>query len=146
MLRSIGAVVGGYVVMFVIVFATFSGLYLAIGASGAFRPGTYDVSTMWIVVSIVLSTLAALAGGWVCELISGGGKAALALAILVAILGLVAAIPPLTAPPSNEVRTADVPNMEAMMKAKTPAWIALLNPFIGAVGALAGAKLRRGRG
>lgn len=146
MLRSIGAVIGGYVVMFVLVFVTFSGLYLAIGADGAFEPGTYDVSMMWIVTSIVLSILAALAGGYVCESISRGGKAAVGLAILVAVLGLVAAIPPLTAPPSNEARTADVPNMEAMMKAKAPAWAALLNPFIGAAGALAGAKLRRGRG
>lgn len=143
MLRAIGAVVVGYVVMFVLVFLTFSGLYLTLGADGAFEPGTYDVSVLWLVVSTVLSIFAALAGGFVCAAIARGGNAPLALAALVLVLGILMAIPVVTAPPSSEARAADVPNMEAMMKAKTPVWVALLNPLIGAVGTIAGAKLRR---
>lgn len=144
MLRAIGAVVAGYAVMFVVVFSTFSGLYLAIGADGAFKPGTYDVSMLWIAVSSVLNIVAALAGGIVCASIARGGKAPLALAALVIVLGLVSAVMIMQTPPSNEPRTADVPNMEAMMKARTPLWVAFLNPVIGAVGALAGARMRRG--
>lgn len=143
MLRATGAVLAGYAVMFLSVFLTFSGLYLTIGADGAFEPGTYDVSVLWLVCSTVLNIVAALAGGLVCALIAHGGRAPGALAALVLLLGLAMAIPVVNAPPASELRSAAVPNMEAMMKARTPVWVALTNPLIGAVGALAGAALRR---
>jgi hypothetical protein len=143
MLRATGAVVAGYAVMFLCVFLTFSGLYLTLGPDGAFKPGTYDVSVLWLVVSTVLSIFAALAGGFVCAMLSRGGKAPWALALFVLILGLLMAIPEVNAPRSHEARTGDVPNLEAMTKAKSPVWVALLNPLIGAAGALAGAGLRR---
>ena len=41
------------------------------------------------------------------------------------------------------MRSADVPNMEAMQKAKQPAIMLLLNPIIGALGVFAGSKLRK---
>ncbi|MDQ3667052.1 MAG: hypothetical protein M3410_10870 [Acidobacteriota bacterium] len=41
MLRAVLAVIVGYVVMVLLVFATFSLAYLLMGADGAFRPGTY---------------------------------------------------------------------------------------------------------
>lgn len=144
MLRSIVAVVTGYAVMFVSVFLTFSGLYLAIGPDGTFQPGTYDVSVLWLVCSTVLSIFAALAGGLACALISRGGKAPAALALLVLVLGLLMAIPVMKATPASESRSEEVPNLDAMMKARTPVWVAMVNPFIGAAGALAGAALRRG--
>jgi hypothetical protein len=143
MLRAIGAVLAGYAVMFVLVFLTFSGLYLALGADGAFEPGTYDVSSLWLVSSTILDVVAALAGGLTCALIARGGRAPLALALLVLALGLVMAIPVLQASAASEPRSASVPNLEAMMKARTPVWVAFLTPLIGAIGVLAGAALRR---
>jgi len=41
------------------------------------------------------------------------------------------------------VRGANVPNVVAMTKARHPAWVIFLGPVIGAVGALAGGKLKR---
>jgi hypothetical protein len=41
------------------------------------------------------------------------------------------------------VRTADAGNIEAMNNAKTPTWMMLLMPVIGAVGVLAGASLKK---
>jgi hypothetical protein len=38
-----------------------------------------------------------------------------------------------------------VANMEAMQKARTPGWVALMNPLIGAVGVMVGAGLRQAR-
>jgi hypothetical protein len=87
--------------------------------------------------------VAALAGGYVCALIARGGRAPLALACLVLVLGLVTAAMVLNAPPLTEPRTGDVPNLEAMTKARTPLWVALLNPVIGVAGTLAGARLRK---
>ena len=41
-----------------------------------------------------------------------------------------------------EMRSADVPNFEAMQKAKQPPLVALLNPIIGALGVFAGSRLK----
>ena len=117
--RSIGAVAVGYLVMFVLVFASFSGAYLAIGADGAFQPGTYQVSILWIVVSIVLGIVAALAGGFVCATIAPGGKAPM------------------------ESWIWDVPHMEELMMGRSNVRVDFLKPALGAAGALAGAKLRK---
>ncbi len=35
--------------------------------------------------------------------------------------------------------------MEAMQNARTPVWVALLNPLVGAAGVFWGARLRRSR-
>lgn len=143
MVRSILGVILGYVVMFAVVFATFSACYLAMGADRAFQPGSYEPSILWLVVSFVLGFIAAVAGGWICALVSRGGRAPSVLAAVVVALGLGMAIPVFTgsAPEKPQTRTHDVGNMEAMQSADTPKWVALVNPFLGAAGALAGARL-----
>jgi hypothetical protein len=145
MVRKIIAIVVGYLVMFVLVFATFTGAYAVLGAEGAFKPGSYDVTGTWAGVSVILSFVAAVAGGWVAARIGRGGRAAVLLAVVVVLMGIVFAIPNLNAPKTDEVRTADVSNSDAMMKARQPAGLTLLTPVIGALGVLTGARLRRGR-
>lgn len=145
MVRNILGVVLGYVVMFAFVFITFTGLYFLLGADGAFQPDTYEVSLVWIIISFLLGLVAALLGGYLCTLISKNQKATMVLAGIVLVLGIIMAVPALS-DSSNEVhemRTADVPNMEAMQKAKQPPLVALLNPIIGAIGVFAGSKLRK---
>jgi len=145
MVRNILGVVLGYVAMFAFVFITFTILYFILGADGSFESGTYRVSLIWIIISFILSIAAALLGGYLCVLISKNQKAALVLAGLVLVLGIIMAIPALN-DSSNEVqemRSADVPNMEAMQKAKQPPIVLLLNPIIGALGVFAGSKLRK---
>jgi len=141
--RKIAAVVLGYLVMFVIVFVTFSATYLVMGADRSFKPGTYDVTTTWVLVSLVLSFLAALAGGRVAVAIGRERKVAAMLAVVVVILGVILAIPNLNAPKTDEVRTAGVSNAEAMWKARQPAAVMLITPVIGAIGILAGGRMRR---
>jgi len=143
MSRLIRGVILGYLTMAVVIFATFTGAYLALGADGAFEPGTYEVSTVWIVASIVLGLVAAVLGGFVCAAVARNRKAVLALAGLVFVLGIVFAIPVLTADyPGPAERTAEVGNMAAMKNARQPAWIALLNPLLGAVGVVLGGRLK----
>ncbi len=144
MLRLILSVLAGYVTMFAAVFVTFTASYRGLGADRAFRPGTYEVTPVWMVLSVVLGFSAALLGGLVASTIGRSAKAAKALAGLVVVLGLLFAIPVLTAPAAAPaVRDASVGNMAAMQNAKEPKWMALLNPFLGAAGALAGARLRK---
>jgi hypothetical protein len=80
----------------------------------------------------------------VCAAVSRLPKPPLVLAVVVLVLGVLSAVPVLMASPGEqEARTGDVSNMDAMMKARQPAWAALLNPVLGVAGVLAGARLRR---
>ena len=145
MLRAILAVIVSYLLMFVLLFVAFSCLYLVLGADGAFKPGTYEASNQWIAIAFIINVIVAIIAGWICAAMARGGKAPLALAAVVFVLGLLLAIPSLVARSdnSNTVRSGDVPMMEAMQKAKEPPWVPLLFPFVGAAGVLIGAKLKR---
>ncbi len=146
--RAIGSVILGYLVMFAVVFVTFSLAYMAMGVDGAFRPGTYEVSGIWIVTSIVLGFVAAVLGGLVCGAIARSATPPKVLAAVVLVLGLILAVPVLTRSGEAETkpRSAEVGTMEAMQEAVQPVWIALLNPVLGAVGVLVGAGLRKPQG
>jgi hypothetical protein len=143
--RLIGSVIVGYLVIFVAVFATFSAAYVAIGADGAFRPGSYDVSMTWIILGTVLSFGAAWLGGRICLAIAKDAKGPKALAAVVLILGILFAIPAMKPPPS-EPRPAGAAMMDAMQRARTPLWVALLNPVIGVLGVLVGGRRRDAAG
>lgn len=142
--RSILGVIVGYVVMFVVVFVTFTAAYLFMGPDTAFRPESYEPSMLWNLTAFVLGFIAAVAGGFVCIAIAKRKGAVTALVVVVLVLGMVGAIMTFTSSDAvDEVRTGDVTNMEAMMKTRTPLWTALLNPIIGIVGVLVGARLKK---
>lgn len=146
MVRNIGGVILGYICMALTVFLTFTAAYLLMGADRAFKPGTYEVSGLWVSVSCLLALVAAVIGGYVCAQVARSKGAVVALAVLVLILGIVAAIPVLMAAGddrSSNIREGEVSNMEAMQKAKQPGWMALLNPAVGAAGVLVGARLKQ---
>jgi len=141
MLRSALAVILGYVVMVVIVFSTLTGSYLGLGVTKVFHPGTYEVTSMWLAIMFVFSLAAAVVGGMVCASVAKGKGAVTALMVLVLILGILSAIPAITASNGTPaIRTGDVPNLEAMMNGREPAWFALLLPVIGVVGVMIGGK------
>lgn len=143
MLRSILAVAAGYVVFALFIFITFTALYLLLGAEASFEPGSYHPSNLWLALSTLLGFVGTVVGGYVCAALARGGRAPLALAVLVLVVGLFFA---LLAPKRSEgdaARAGNVPNMEAMQKAIQPKWSALLNPCLGVVGVLVGARLRR---
>jgi hypothetical protein len=146
MLRTIFGVIVGYAALFLAVFVTFTGVYAAIGADRAFMPGSYEPSTLWIAISIIVSLAAAAVGGYVAAWLGGSQTAPRALAVLALVFGVLYAIPVLN-PPANDpqptVRTGDVSNMEAMMNARQPIWIALVNPILAVGGILYGGSRRR---
>lgn len=143
MLRAILSVIAGYLAMAVIIMVSFTVAFVVLGTEGAFKEGSFDPSTAWIVVSLVVSVVAAVAGGLICALISRGGKAPVALAVVVLLLGVLSAIPALMSEETTEVRTADLTVVEAMGQAQPPLWNALLMPLIGAAGVILGARMRR---
>ena len=137
MLRTIGAVVAGYLVMALVVFAGLTGAYFAVGADGAFRPGVYEVSALWVGISIVVGLVAALMGGLVSRKITAGPRGPRVLAAVVFVLGLANAIPALSSSADEPApRTGEVGNFDAMQNARSPFLVLLLHPLIGAAGVL----------
>ena len=143
MLRAILAVIISYVLMFVFVFLAFTGMYFVLGANGAFKPGSFAASNRWIAIAFVVNFVVAVIGGLICAAIAKGGKAPIALAAVVFVLGLLLAIPSLMVQKADAVRVGDVPMFEAMQKAKEPPWVPLTFPILGAIGVLIGGKLKR---
>lgn len=142
MVKTIAGVALGYIAMALLVFLLFTASYLALGTDKVFLPGSYQVSMLWVVLSIVVSFAAALVGGYVAAAVSRGTRAALVLACLVIVLGIIFAIPALGQPDPG-ARAGDVGNLAAMTNARPPAWTLLLNPIIGAAGVLVGSRLRK---
>ena len=128
--------VAGYAAMFITIFVTFSLAYLLMGPDRAFKPGTYDVSAIWIVLTIVVGWSAATLGGKVCSVIAHTATAPKILIVLVGVLGaaeLVATL--LMQSAAAAERLAGEPSMmEAMNVAVQPLWITVVNPIIGVLG------------
>lgn len=145
MARTIVAVIVGYITMFVLVFATFTCVFLLMGTEWSFKPNSFDASNRWIVMSLIANLIIGIIGGLVCAIIAKGGKAPTILALVVFVLGLLLAIPSLMAQRANAslVRTGAVTQTEAMQKAREPIWVPFTFPIIGAVGVLIGGKLKK---
>ena len=141
-LRNIGGAVLGYVVMFAGVVVLMSVFWMAVGADGAFQPGSWEVSGTWSLGSIVVGLVAGIVGGLVCAKVASDSRGVWMLIVLVVILGVATALtdaPAAGAAPG--VRPPDVGMTEAMMSASQPVWLAWLNPVLGAVGAFLGARM-----
>src|SRR5438105_2567483 len=143
--RSIVAVIVSYVAAFVLNFIGFVCLYMLVGQDNAFKPRSYLASNRWIAISFALIFVTAIIAGLICAAIAKGGKAPLALAIVVLVLGFLLAIPAMMKAQANAklVRGRNVPQMEAAQKAYWPTWTPFTFPIISAMGVLVGGKLKR---
>ena len=145
MLRSVLGVIVGYIVMFVLQVIAFMTIYTMMGADWSFKPASYEASTAWTAMQFTVILVTTIIAGLICAAIAKGGKAPLVLAVVVLVLGLALAFASTALRPADthEIRAGNVPNMEAMSKARHPAWVIFLGPVIGAVGVVIGGKLKR---
>ncbi|WP_419933861.1 hypothetical protein [Candidatus Palauibacter sp.] len=141
MLRNILAAIVGYIAMAAVLFALFSLLWLTVGPSRAFQPGSWEVPGGWALGSGVLGLVAAYIGGRVCARVAHDARAATILIAIVIVLGVVRALMPVEMPAGP--RPDDVSMMEATAGAVHPAWFNWLNPLIGAVGVWFGSRKLR---
>ncbi len=141
MLRNILAAIAGYIAMAAVLFALFSLLWLALGPSRAFEPGSWEVPAGWVLVQFALGLVGAYIGGQVCARVARDAGGATILIGLVIVLGVVRALmpPEMAAGP----RPDDVSMMEATAGAIQPAWFNWLNPLVGAVGVWLGSRKLR---
>ena len=144
MLKAILAVVAGYLTMAIAVAVLTLGLFVLLGPDRAFQPGTYEVSTVWVVACFAASLFSAVVGGLVCRRIAGPG-AVKALAAIVVVLGFLLALPALN--PANDprplVRPPDTPILVTVTNSRQPSWAAMAFPVVGAIGVLIGGRGKR---
>ena len=145
MVRSVLGVIVGYLVMFILQVASFMTIYTLVGADWSFKPASYQASTRWTLMQFAVILITAIIGGLTCAVIARGGRAPLALAVVALVLGLGLAVLGTALRPADthEARVGNVSNMEAMSKARHPAWVVFLGPVVAALGIVIGGKLKR---
>lgn len=145
--RVIGSAVTGYVVTFAMVFVLMTLAWFTVGADGAFLPGVWDVTPLWLALLLAGALAAAIAGGYVTATMTSDPRAPRILIGIIVVLGIVFALPVLM----SDATTARLPRsdtlamFDAMTNGKQPAWVAVLNPVLGVIGVLVGARIRAGR-
>jgi len=77
MLKGIIGVIVSYIVMAILITVVFIGAFLAFGVERVFQPDSYEVSTLWLTISTVISVGSAILGGYVCASITRSMRASL---------------------------------------------------------------------
>jgi hypothetical protein len=144
MLRSILAIVVSYIAMFVVFMAIFFGLYFALGVERVFQPDSYEVSMLWITVTLVIAFLVTMFAGYLCAAISHSWRTCQVFALIVFLLALWQCFSGLRRDSEGpNVRGGDVTYLEAIGHAVTPMWLHFVNPVINGLGILIGARMKR---
>ena len=143
MLKTLVGVIVGYVAMAILIAIAFTGAFLALGVERALQPDSYEISTLWIALSLVISFGSAILGGYVCAAVSKSLRACQLLAVVVVILGVLLCLPAIQRREGPNVRGGEVSSLEAMKLGVAPSWMHLLNPVLGAVGVLLGARIKK---
>jgi ABC-type transport system involved in multi-copper enzyme maturation permease subunit len=137
MLRIIGGIVVGFVVMAVIVMIAFAIPMAVLGLEGILQPGAYWTTTTFNIIVLVGGLVAAILGGLVCRLIARNAKAAFALAAIVLAFGIGSAVMNMNKP-DPPARTGPVTKEDMAAHGKEPTWFAFSKTIVGAVGVLIG--------
>jgi hypothetical protein len=141
-MKAFGIALAGYILMFVVLFATLTAMYFGLGSERTFFPGSYAVTPLWIAVFCFFQFDSGLVAGVVVSKLSRDRKVPLILAAMTLVLGIVMALPAVQGTVQDAVpRTGSLTNMDAMMQAQTPVWIQLIAPALAALGVTAGAML-----
>jgi uncharacterized membrane protein YeaQ/YmgE (transglycosylase-associated protein family) len=141
---SLAGAIAGYIVMAIFIIATFAVSFPALGIDRLFAPGTYEASTSWIVLSLILGVAGAMLGGWVAGRVSPKSHAVQALAGLVLVFGLFSAQAAQNEDvPRGGPRGPEATMNDVMAHARQPTWITFVNPLLGAAGVLLGGRRRR---
>jgi hypothetical protein len=144
MLKSILAISVSYIVMFVLFMAAVTSLFFALGVERVFQPDSYEISTLWIVVTLALGLLATMFAGYVCAAISKSWRTCQILALIVFLLTLIQCFFDLRRnQDAPNVRAGEVGYADAFRLAVTPFWLHFVNPIISGAGVLIGARMKR---
>ena len=143
MLKSILAIIASYAVMFLFFIAVFFGCYMVLGSERVFQTDSYEVTPLWIALSVILSFLGSILGGFLCAAISKSKRTCQVFAFIVFFVSLLACLPAMKRnPDAPNVRASEVTNFEALRLEVSPMWFHLITPVISAAGVLLGARMK----
>ena len=142
MLRLIAGVIVGWIVMAILVMATFAITVLALGLEGTLQPESYWTTNTFNVIVLAGGFIAAILGGVVCMAIARDARAAYALATIIIAFGLASAVMNMNKsdPPA---RAGDPTLQDITSHGKEPNWFAFTTPALSAAGILIGSGLSR---
>ena len=144
MLKSIVAIIVSYIAMLIVFMAIVTGLFFALGIERIFQPDSYEISTLWIVVTLILDLLVAIFGGYICAAIGKNWRTCQIFALIVFVLALIECFSDLRRnQDSPNVRAGEVGYTDAFRLAVVPFWIHFVNPIISGAGVLIGARMKR---
>lgn len=144
MLKSIVAIVVSYLAMFVFFMAVAVGCYLALGSERVFKPDSYEISSLWLVLTVIVSFIASAIAGYLCAVISGSWTTCRVFAFIVFLATLGFCISSLRqSQESPNVRASEVSWTDGMRLGVSPLWLHFVSPVIAGVAVLAGARMKR---
>jgi len=140
MLRIIAGIIVGWIVMAVLVIATFGSTMFALGWEGTLQPDSYWTTGTFNIIVLIGGFLAAIVGGAVCALIAKSPKATVALVAIVLVFGSISAVMNMSKP-DPPARTGEATFEDITTHGKEPMWFAFSKVGLGAVGLLIGGGL-----
>jgi hypothetical protein len=146
MLRPILGVIVSYAFLFLLWLALFFGAYVLLGPERVFQPDSYEVSTLWLVLTGAITFGGAIAAGYLCALIGTSNRACQVLAFVVFLVAILLCIKAMRRDVGGlHVRAGEVTNREAIELAVVPTWMHVINPVLGAAGVLLGSRMKSRR-
>src|SRR5437868_2277777 len=145
MLKSILAIIVSYVVGNLVFFGIVTGCFFLFGVERVFLPDSYEVSSAWLAVTLIVSLLGAMVAGYVCHSISHSWRTCQVLALIVLMFTSISCIVQLRHinPDAPNIRAGDVGYFDAMKLGVPPRWLPFVNPIVGCMGVLIGAGMKR---
>ncbi|PZR76383.1 MAG: hypothetical protein DLM73_02765 [Chthoniobacterales bacterium] len=144
MLKSIIAIIVSYAVMFLLFMAIFTGSYIALGPERVFQTDSYEVSNLWLALTLIISFIGCILAGYLCAAISKSWRTCQVFAVIIFLLTLLSCISAMKRnPDAPNIRAGDVSYLDAISLAVTPLWLHLVNPVISGAGVLLGARMKR---
>lgn len=147
MVRTIAAIVVGYLVIVLLVFGLGLGAYSGIGPENAYEAKSWHATTIIGLLTLISGVFASVVGGWVAGKIDPRPRGFRGLAGVLLVLGLAMAALQSTQPappPRTEPVTLKLA-MEHSSDHRDPAWVTWLLPIIGTVGVMVGGAGTRGK-
>ena len=116
---------------------------LCLDPSASFNPTVTRSPPLWLVLTGVITFFGAIAGGYLCAFMSRSNRACQVLAFVVFLIAIFLCIKAMRRDTGGlHIRAGDVTKSEAVQLAVSPTWMHLLNPVIGSVGVLLGARMK----
>jgi hypothetical protein len=142
MLRSIVAIVAGYIVLSLFFFVAFIAVFSMLGVDFVFQPESFAVTPLWWMFSAVIGLVGSALAGYVCAAISKSIRVCQVFAGIVFVVLILFCIPKMR-DPTPRVRSGPVSTMDAMRLTQMPIWMHVLNPVLSALGVILGARMKK---